>query len=1261
MLAASLCISPAAGIFAADGDTAVTDTETAQTEAASPSPSPTPEITDRTDTVTVTVNASEEHQTIKGVGGAITYYINNLVGNPYKDEVFDLLFGEVGLDVIRIMNRYGYENEDFSENVAQVREVIDSAEKAAGKDLTVFMTSWSPAGVVKSNGSKSGGEQTDDSGNEIGEKATIKKDDSGNYMYDEYGAHYADMIKAYRKKGVWVDYFSIQNEPDWWVGYEGCLLTPTESPEFAQYSEAFDATYEAMQSEVANPPVLIGPETLSINLDGIRDRIAPILDKEGYDGRLGAIAHHLYAGSEDNPDEYVEKMRALNEAYPKIPKWETEYPYGNGVQTAWLLTNAFVEEEVEAYLYWDLIYDINGTLVGMELPWTSGDWKDGYHGYKVNDKIHGLTHFARFTDKDYKRVGTSVPTDAADIKLAAFKSPDNDKLSIILTNTQYQNTNVKLDLSGFSYGYSEVYRTNYQGSDERVKNIGSLSGDMTVSLPAQSIVTVSLGTAAAPDPTRTPYVSEPTPSPNPYDETQLINNSDFEGVDSASNRPGWWDNTKVSDNAANAAIESSTDAYSGKYSVCVSNRTSASAGIFQYFDNSKLKENADYEAKAYVKYTDANAPDTVTFKLIFGNKWGNSPVEMAKATVKKGEWTEIKGTFTTPEKNEDDDYFGIYTVVTEEEDGFVDYCLDDFTVTSRGTLAKSVGSSNPLISHDYGADPSAMEYGGRLYVYMSTDEYEYDSDGNLKDNEYKNLTGVKIISTDDMVNWTDHGKIQVAGEGGAVPDADGSWAPAIAHKTIDGKEKFFLYYANVTYSIGVLEADSPTGPFVYKGTIVNGETAGIGEGVLIMDPAVLVDDDKTGYLYFGGGVPKIDGVAQTDHPNTIRVIRLGDDMISTVGSAVTIDAPGAFEDSGIHKHNGKYYYSYCTNFDTGIIDQAAIHYLISDSPMGPFKSPVPDQPAGKVLDDTYSMFGIGGNNHHAIFEYKGREYITYHARTLEKALRGAFPSVGGYRSPHINAVEYDGDLLLISRGDYKGIAQLKPLNPYLKIEAETIAWSSGVKTAPIEPPAAGASANMKLTDLQPGDWTSVAQADFGNKGTTSFCAAVNSSVNGAIEIRLDSPDGTTAGTLDVAPTDGEYKELTCAVSTITGTHDVYFVFKGEDETLFDVDSWSFAASEPGCRNTVLTKISKDATSDSSEATAVLSEISPNGFTISRIDWSMPYNGKTLSAEYANTISGNSTVTFALILPVLLDADAGSEAADITVAFGSAEAGSAAID
>ena len=95
----------------------------------------------------------------------------------------------------------------------------------------------------------------------------------------------------------------------------------------------------------------------------------------------------------------------------------------------------------------------------------------------------------------------------------------------------------------------------------------------------------------------------------------------------------------------------------------------------------------------------------------------------------------------------------------------------------------------------------------------------------------------------------------------------------------------------------------------------------------------MVDDDGTGYLVFGGGVPE----EKNENPGTARVVKLGDDMISISGTPQTIDVPYLFEDSGINKINGKYYYTYCSNWNTTGnkygLDAASIQYMVSDNPM----------------------------------------------------------------------------------------------------------------------------------------------------------------------------------------------------------------------------------------------------------------------------------------------------------------------------------------
>lgn len=482
---------------------------------------------------------------------------------------------------------------------------------------------------------------------------------------------------------------------------------------------------------------------------------------------------------------------------------------------------------------------------------------------------------------------------------------------------------------------------------------------------------------------------------------------------------------------------------------------------------------------------------------------------------------------------------------------------------STKAIAKIPGSSNPLIDHKYGADPYALVFNERVYIYMTSDVYEYDEQGNIVNNSYGKINTISVISSEDMVNWTDHGEIPVAGPHGAAKWAAHSWAPAIAHKRINGEDHFFLYFANDASNIGVLTSNSPIGPWsdpLGKPMINRDTTPGVDGVVWLFDPAVLVDDDGQGYLYFGGGLPGGSDPSQEQaaHPKTGRVIQLSNDMIRTEGEAVLIDAPFLFEDSGIHKYKGKYYYSYCSNFSgthpEGTPPRGEIAYMTSDHPMGPFTY------VGPILKNPGEVFGVGGNNHHAIFQFKNEWYIAYHAQTLGKALG----QVQGYRSTHINRIEYtDNRAIKEVKADMKGVSQISNLNPYERIEAETFAWSAGILTEKSEAPGnLVKSLNLDVTDIHNGDWIAISNADFGEYGSDSFEAHIASIAGGKIEIYIDSPIGERIGTLEVKPTGGEqaWELMKTKVAQVQGVHSIFFLFTGADQVnLFNIDYWKFHA------------------------------------------------------------------------------------------------------
>ena len=238
---------------------------------------------------------------------------------------------------------------------------------------------------------------------------------------------------------------------------------------------------------------------------------------------------------------------------------------------------------------------------------------------------------------------------------------------------------------------------------------------------------------------------------------------------------------------------------------------------------------------------------------------------------------------------------------------------------SAAALAGTAFAVNPIVTHKYSADPNAFVWKDRLYVVCS---HDLDGQKGFEMNDYV------LMSTDDLVNWTDHGDVFTGGK-----DVKWCWnlyAPGAAVK--DGK--VYLYYPNSGGPIGVAVADRPEGPYTdpLGKHLIGREMPGC-DSCWVFDPAAFVDDDGKAYLYFGG-----------NGDTMARAVRLNDDMVSAQFPGIMMKAskdgkeatvmPYFFEASYMHKHNGKYYFSYSANFpDRG----ASIDYAIGDSPLGPFR------------------------------------------------------------------------------------------------------------------------------------------------------------------------------------------------------------------------------------------------------------------------------------------------------------------------------------
>lgn len=252
--------------------------------------------------------------------------------------------------------------------------------------------------------------------------------------------------------------------------------------------------------------------------------------------------------------------------------------------------------------------------------------------------------------------------------------------------------------------------------------------------------------------------------------------------------------------------------------------------------------------------------------------------------------------------------------------------------------------ANPAIDSVFLADPSAHVFGDRLYAYVSYDQ--------PFTNTHDSMVSYHCVSTDDMVNWVDHGQILALEY---VP-----WA--LSHMwAIDAnywQGRFYLTFcafdkATSTFRTGLAVSDRPEGPFEDLG-VIDGVEWG-------QDPAFFIDETDSGervpYLVWGGR-------------GAITMAELNHDLRSVKVETIT-DLSGdleGYEGPSLHKHAGKYYLTYPA------LDQERwpqrMCFATADSPLGPYV------PGGAFIAE---YEGNSGTIHGSVVEFKGQWYSFYHS------------------------------------------------------------------------------------------------------------------------------------------------------------------------------------------------------------------------------------------------------------------------------------------
>ena len=374
-----------------------------------------------------------------------------------------------------------------------------------------------------------------------------------------------------------------------------------------------------------------------------------------------------------------------------------------------------------------------------------------------------------------------------------------------------------------------------------------------------------------------------------------------------------------------------------------------------------------------------------------------------------------------------------------------------------GIFINNLSAQNPIVQTNYTADPSPMVYNGKVYLYTGHDE---------DNSTWFVMDNWKLYTTEDMVNWTDHGIIL------SYKDFDWARKNAWAPQCVERNNKFYMYVPitdrNDKEGIAVAVSDTPYGPFIDPLGKHLVQNSGWGD----IDPTVFIDDDGQAYLYWGNPF--------------CYYVKLNEDMISYSGDIISVpmteesfgkrdgnvkNRPTLYEEGPwLYKRNDLYYLLWAG----GPIPEH-LGYSTSKSPTGPWKY------GGVIMPKEGRSF----TNHPGVIDFKGKTYLFYH--------NGALPGGSGFtRSVCVDELQFnnDGSIIQMKMGD--GINKgLKTLNPYQKNEAETIAWSENVKATQNK------EVGVFINAMKDGAFTKVKNVDFRNQGAEKFTARIGTTHNAA--------------------------------------------------------------------------------------------------------------------------------------------------------------------
>jgi glucuronoarabinoxylan endo-1,4-beta-xylanase len=419
----------------------------------------------------INVDPSITHQEMVGFGGALTWYSDRMISSSKKNEIAQLLFNDLGTDIVRFQAFYypddypnykGTANMNYDNSAAlyNTTNQIYALMNGLDPEIKILLSSWGPPAALKSNNSERQG--------------TLRKDGDG-FVYDEFAQYWVDILDNIPFNP---DYISIQNEPSYVnPGWTTCQWAGTETPTLPGYNIAFDKVNERIQTR-EDRPMMIGPE--SPNTDSFSS-FADALESKDH---LGMYCYHPYNLNNGSTQSQIDQALSTIKNYSDRPNIMTEFSDNlSWFNTATFINSTLTKGNSSGYIYWKMVWstpsgtDPEAAMISIN---QSGN-------YTITPYYYLMKHFSKDINAGDKRV--EVVSENTALSVSGFINEEGSQLTLVVINTGSTSSTIDLAIKDHSISTIEAVQS----------KVGSYYQDVDVDIdegllfPSQSITTITLG------------------------------------------------------------------------------------------------------------------------------------------------------------------------------------------------------------------------------------------------------------------------------------------------------------------------------------------------------------------------------------------------------------------------------------------------------------------------------------------------------------------------------------------------------------------------------------------------------------------------------------------------------------------------------------------------------------------------------------------------------------------------------------------------